>query len=169
MNRLTDAGVLTEDRLFSTLDTRTRPWRLAGGRTVLISDTVGFIRNLPHQLVASFHATLEEALNADQQAKAPRIYLAKITPYNKGGIYWEFYLIKHKRQDLLARTLDAGGFNADNVLMLEPGSLVISNAGEGPTDRAIDRLVTAGLLSKTVIREPDGTASYYVMRRTGGG
>jgi GTP-binding protein HflX len=65
MNRLTDAGVLTEDRLFSTLDTRTRPWRLPGGRTVLISDTVGFIRNLPHQLVASFHATLEQALNAD--------------------------------------------------------------------------------------------------------
>jgi GTP-binding protein HflX len=65
MNRITDAGVLAEDRLFSTLDTRTRPWRLAGGRTVLLSDTVGFIRNLPHQLVASFHATLEEALNAD--------------------------------------------------------------------------------------------------------
>jgi GTP-binding protein HflX len=65
MNRLTDAGVVAEDRLFSTLDTRTRPWRLAGGRTVLLSDTVGFIRNLPHELVASFHATLEEALTAD--------------------------------------------------------------------------------------------------------
>ena len=65
MNRLTEAGVLEENRLFSTLDTRTRPWRLPGGRTVLLSDTVGFIRNLPHQLVASFHATLEEALNAD--------------------------------------------------------------------------------------------------------
>jgi len=65
MNQLTDAGVLAEDRLFSTLDTRTKPWRLSGGRTVLLSDTVGFIRNLPHQLVASFHATLEEALNAD--------------------------------------------------------------------------------------------------------
>ncbi|MBI5850694.1 MAG: GTPase HflX [Planctomycetes bacterium] len=65
MNRLTDAGVLAEDRLFSTLDTRTRPWRLPGGRVVLLSDTVGFIRKLPHQLVASFHATLEEALNAD--------------------------------------------------------------------------------------------------------
>jgi GTP-binding protein HflX len=65
MNRLTGANVLAENRLFSTLDTRTRPWRLAGGRTVLLSDTVGFIRNLPHQLVASFHATLEEALNAD--------------------------------------------------------------------------------------------------------
>jgi GTPase len=65
MNRLTDAGVLAENRLFSTLDTRTKPWRLAGGRTILLTDTVGFIRKLPHQLVASFHATLEEALNAD--------------------------------------------------------------------------------------------------------
>ena len=65
MNRLTGADVLAENRLFSTLDTRTRPWRLAGGRTVLLSDTVGFIRNLPHELVASFHATLEEALTAD--------------------------------------------------------------------------------------------------------
>lgn len=65
MNRLTEAGVLAENKLFSTLDTRTRPWRLPGGRTVLLSDTVGFIRNLPTELVASFHATLEEALNAD--------------------------------------------------------------------------------------------------------
>jgi GTP-binding protein HflX len=65
MNRLTDAGVLAENKLFSTLDTRTRPWRLSGGRTVLLTDTVGFLRKLPHQLVASFHATLEEALHAD--------------------------------------------------------------------------------------------------------
>ncbi len=65
MNRMTEADVLIENRLFSTLDTRTRPWRLPGGRTVLLSDTVGFIKKLPHQLVASFHATLEEALNAD--------------------------------------------------------------------------------------------------------
>ncbi len=65
MNRLTSAGVLAENKLFSTLDTRTRPWRLSGGRTILLTDTVGFIRKLPHQLVASFHATLQEALNAD--------------------------------------------------------------------------------------------------------
>ncbi|MFK7740555.1 MAG: GTPase HflX [Planctomycetota bacterium] len=65
MNRLTEAGVLAENKLFSTLDTRTRPWRLHGGRTVLLTDTVGFLRKLPHQLVASFHATLEEALHAD--------------------------------------------------------------------------------------------------------
>jgi GTP-binding protein HflX len=65
MNRMTEAGVLAENKLFSTLDTRTRPWRLPGGRTVLLTDTVGFIRKLPHELVASFHATLQEALAAD--------------------------------------------------------------------------------------------------------
>jgi GTPase len=65
MNALTDAGVLTEDKLFATLDTRTRKWRLDGGGHVLLSDTVGFIRNLPHALVASFKATLEEASQAD--------------------------------------------------------------------------------------------------------
>ena len=65
LNTLTDAGVPVEDRLFATLDTRTRKWPLAGGIEVLISDTVGFVNNLPHQLVASFKATLEEAVNAD--------------------------------------------------------------------------------------------------------
>jgi len=65
MNALTRAGVLVEDKLFSTLDTRTRIWTLEGGIKVLLSDTVGFIRNLPHDLVASFHATLEEVAQAD--------------------------------------------------------------------------------------------------------
>ncbi len=65
MNGLTKAGVLVEDKLFSTLDTRTRIWTLGGGVKVLLSDTVGFIRNLPHGLVASFHATLEEVAQAD--------------------------------------------------------------------------------------------------------
>jgi GTP-binding protein HflX len=65
MNALTDAGVLVEDKLFATLDTRTRRWRFQGGGQVLLSDTVGFIRDLPHALVASFKATLEEATQAD--------------------------------------------------------------------------------------------------------
>ena len=65
LNTLTDAGVLVEDRLFATLDTRTRRWTPARGAEVLISDTVGFVKSLPHQLVASFKATLEEAVNAD--------------------------------------------------------------------------------------------------------
>lgn len=65
LNKLTDANVVVEDRLFATLDTRTRKWIPARGAEVLLSDTVGFVKNLPHQLVASFKATLEEAVNAD--------------------------------------------------------------------------------------------------------
>jgi GTP-binding protein HflX len=64
MNRLTDAGVYVEDKLFSTLDTRTRQWRLRDWGRILLSDTVGFIKDLPHHLVASFKATLEEARQA---------------------------------------------------------------------------------------------------------
>jgi GTP-binding protein HflX len=65
MNALTNAGVFVEDRLFATLDTRTRKWHLEAGAEVLLSDTVGFVNHLPHHLVASFKATLEEAVNAD--------------------------------------------------------------------------------------------------------
>jgi GTPase len=65
MNKLTDANVLAEDKLFATLDTRTRRWQLPGWGPVLLSDTVGFIRDLPHNLIASFKATLEEARQAD--------------------------------------------------------------------------------------------------------
>ena len=64
MNRLTGAGVYVEDKLFSTLDTRTRQWHLKDWGKVLLSDTVGFIRELPHHLIASFKATLEEARQA---------------------------------------------------------------------------------------------------------
>lgn len=65
LNRLTEAEVLVEDRLFSTLDPTTRRLRLPGGETVLLSDTVGFVRRLPHQLVESFRSTLEEVAHAD--------------------------------------------------------------------------------------------------------
>jgi GTP-binding protein HflX len=65
LNRLTDADVLVEDRLFSTLDPTTRRLRLTGGETVLVSDTVGFVQRLPHQLVESFRSTLEEVVDAD--------------------------------------------------------------------------------------------------------
>ena len=65
MNALTGAGVYAADKLFATLDTRTRKWMLPSWGPVLLSDTVGFIRDLPHGLIASFKATLEEARQAD--------------------------------------------------------------------------------------------------------
>ncbi|MFZ4719383.1 MAG: GTPase HflX [Ilumatobacteraceae bacterium] len=65
LNRLTQAGVLAEDRLFATLDPTTRRLSLPGGEPVLLTDTVGFVRRLPHGLVESFKSTLEVASSAD--------------------------------------------------------------------------------------------------------
>ncbi|MFI5052780.1 MAG: GTPase HflX [Acidimicrobiia bacterium] len=65
LNRLTTAEVLVEDRLFSTLDPTTRRLHLPGGETVVVSDTVGFVQRLPHQLVEAFRSTLDEVVAAD--------------------------------------------------------------------------------------------------------
>lgn len=65
LNRLTQAGVLVEDKLFSTLDPTTRRLDLPDGRSCVLSDTVGFVRKLPHMLVEAFKSTLEEASRAD--------------------------------------------------------------------------------------------------------
>ncbi len=65
LNRLTESDVLVEDRLFSTLDPTTRRLALPGGEAILASDTVGFVRRLPHQLVEAFRSTLEEVAEAD--------------------------------------------------------------------------------------------------------
>ena len=65
MNSLTGSDVYVADQLFATLDTRTRKWTIPSWGDVLLSDTVGFVRDLPHSLVASFKSTLEEARQAD--------------------------------------------------------------------------------------------------------
>ncbi|MCX7590722.1 MAG: GTPase HflX, partial [Kiritimatiellae bacterium] len=65
LQALTGAETFVDDRLFATLDTKSCLMRLRDGRQVMVTDTVGFIRNLPHTLVASFHSTLEEAVEAD--------------------------------------------------------------------------------------------------------
>ncbi|MCI5481781.1 MAG: GTPase HflX [Lachnospiraceae bacterium] len=65
LNALTDAGVLQEDKLFATLDPTTRVLKLSGKQEILLTDTVGFIRKLPHHLIDAFRSTLEEAKYAD--------------------------------------------------------------------------------------------------------
>lgn len=65
LNRLTEAGILAEDKLFATLDTTTRKYTLPGGSDILLTDTVGFIRNLPHHLIKAFRSTLEEVVYSD--------------------------------------------------------------------------------------------------------
>lgn len=65
LNRLTDAGILAEDKLFATLDPTTRRFKLESGKEILLTDTVGFIKKLPHQLIKAFRSTLEEVKYAD--------------------------------------------------------------------------------------------------------
>src|ERR1700724_2615829 len=79
LKRLTGAQVLVEDKLFATLDTTTRRVLLPSGQSLLLTDTVGFVRNLPHRLIEAFKATLEEAVLSDflihvLDASHPRVY-----------------------------------------------------------------------------------------------
>ena len=65
MNALTGSDLYADDRLFATLDARARLFPMASGKSVMLTDTVGFIQRLPHHLIASFNATLQESLNSD--------------------------------------------------------------------------------------------------------
>jgi len=65
LTRLSGSQTFVADQLFATLDTKLRYWKLRDKRTLMLADTVGFVRDLPHHLVASFHATLEETIHAD--------------------------------------------------------------------------------------------------------
>ena len=65
LRKMTGADVLVEDRLFATLDPTTRKFKLPGGEQILLTDTVGFVRKLPHQLVEAFKSTLEVSAGAD--------------------------------------------------------------------------------------------------------
>jgi GTP-binding protein HflX len=100
MNALTGAGVLAEDKLFATLDPTTRKLRLPNNQNILLSDTVGFLRKLPHHLVESFKATLEEVAEADlllhvvdvshpqahEQIKAVEVVLHEIDSWGKPSV-----------------------------------------------------------------------------------
>ncbi len=81
MNELTNSEVLVKDKLFATLDTTTRKFNLKSGLNVLISDTVGFIRNIPHDLIASFRTTLSEVNNVDMLLKIFDISSLKINTH----------------------------------------------------------------------------------------
>jgi len=145
LNRLTDAGVLVEDRLFATVDPTTRRFALPGGENVLITDTVGFVRKLPHQLVEAFRSTLDEVIEADllihvvdlssadpeAQIRAVRDVLAEI------GAHEVPELVAFNKADNLA----ARGAGPDTDALLarlrqrHPGSVFLSAAtGDGVDD-----------------------------------
>jgi hypothetical protein len=130
--------------------------------TRTISPTTGPARR------SSFPATfaaLRRSAQEEPQIQPPRIYLVRSVLF-LWRVVRQFYLIKHGRLDLLDRTINAYLFYPERVLQLPPRSLIVTNAGDGPTDIIIDGLVAAGQLTrKAVITEPDGTPTYLVLQR----
>jgi GTPase len=137
LNRLTDAGVLVEDALFATLDPTTRSTSTADGRVYTLSDTVGFVRHLPHHLVEAFRSTLEEVTDSDLvlhvvdgshddpegQIAAVREVLAEIHAEHVPE------LIVINKSDIADPTV------VTRLLAREPHSVVVSaRTGEGITD-----------------------------------
>ncbi len=132
LNTLTGAGVLAQDKLFATLDTRTRRWQLPGWGPVLLSDTVGFIRDLPHHLIASFKATLEETRQADlllhvADANSPAVYEQITSVYR----VFEELGIEQKRTLLVLNKIDAldDRGRLDGLLNRYPNAIGISARG----------------------------------------
>jgi len=142
LNALCGSDVFTQDALFATLDTRTRRWQLPGWGPVLLSDTVGFIRDLPHHLIASFKATLEEARQADlllhvADASNPAVYDQISAAYN----VLEEIGIEAKSTLLVINKIDAltNRARADGLLARYPNAVAISaRRGQG-----LSRLATA--------------------------
>ncbi len=145
-NRLTDAGVLVEDRLFATVDSTVRRHELRGGTEILLSDTVGFVRRLPHQLIEAFRSTLEEVKDADlmihlvdasdehpdRQIESVRAVLADIGAHDVPEV-------------LAANKVDiADPVAAERLLRVHPGAVAVSAlTGEGIerlSDTILERL-----------------------------
>jgi GTP-binding protein HflX len=141
LNRLTHSDALVENQLFSTLDPTTRRLHLPGGEMVLLSDTVGFVQRLPHQLVEAFRSTLEEVVDADlllhvvdagrpevdERIAAVRAVLTEIGAGNRPEL-----MVWNKRD--LATASDI-----DHLLAGARGSVAVS----GATGEGVDQLPTA--------------------------
>ncbi len=124
LNHLTNAGVLEEDKLFATLDPTTRTLILESGQQVLLTDTVGFIRKLPHHLIESFRSTLEEAKYADiilhvVDSSNPDAYSQMHIVYdtlNKLGIQDKVIITAFNKQDKLEAETIIKDFKADHTV-----------------------------------------------------
>lgn len=140
LNTLTDAEVLEEDQLFATLDPTTRNLKLPGGQEILLTDTVGFIRKLPHHLIDAFRSTLEEAKYADLilhvvDASNPQMDEQMHVVYEtlrSLGVMNKPVITVFNKMDRLQETILARDFQADRLVQIS------AKTGEG-----LDSLLTA--------------------------
>ncbi len=151
LNYLTDAGVIAEDKLFATLDPTTRRLSLPEGETVLLTDTVGLIRNLPHHLIKAFKSTLDEAVYADvlmividasdaeseEQLNVTKGLLAELNAVNKPIIY---VYNKCDKCDILPKAVE------DNTVFISARS---GNGIDGLL-ATIERVIRSGKLKLTL-------------------
>jgi len=148
LNAITGAGVLVEDELFATLDPTTRRTETPDGRAFTLTDTVGFVRHLPHQLVDAFRSTLEETAHADlllhvvdgsdpapeEQVNAVREVLGDVASHQGEPLPPELLVIN--------KADAADGLALARLRTLLPGALVVSAAtGEGIGD-LVDELAS---------------------------
>lgn len=126
LNRLTNAGVLEENKLFATLDPTTRNLGLPSGEQVLLTDTVGFIRKLPHHLIEAFRSTLEEAKYADiilhvvdsSNPAADKHMHVVYETLNKLGVKDKTIVTAFNKQDLIEGNLVMKDFKADKTVRI---------------------------------------------------
>ncbi len=147
LNRLCASDVLVENRLFSTLDPRTRRFDLPGGELVLLTDTVGFVRKLPHQLVEAFRSTLEVVLESDLivhvvdgsapdlQGQVDAVH-SVLTEIGADGLP---ELLVVNKSDALGGGDDHAGEEARRLMAAHPGSVLLS----ARTGAGIDDLLVA--------------------------
>ena len=172
-NTLTGTGTYADDKLFATLSTLTRKLDLGGGDSAMLSDTVGFVRDVPHHLVASFKSTLEEAVNADMllvvlDASHPRAHNQLNTVME---VLDDIGATSPKRQLLLNKT-DLLEHNAD-LLVFEkehPDAIAISAKTGVGLDKVIERIRDGvhGMARTLTLQLPlsDGKSMTFLENRT---
>lgn len=169
LNILTGADAYVANQLFATLDTKTRRWNLTRDLYVLLSDTVGFVRDLPHHLVASFRATLEEAIHADLllhviDVSQPQVY-QQIEAVNE--ILTELGC-NEKDVILVLNKIDQSGVSSrcDTLTTLYPQAVPISaRSGQGIeklVDRVIERVQGERLFLRVACSQNDGRISNFL-------
>lgn len=172
-NTATDGQAYVADKLFATLGTRTREWKLGHGDSVMLSDTVGFVRDLPHHLVASFKATLEEAVHSDLLL----VVLDVADPQCRKQLDTVQHVLDEigatdQPRLLILNKIDKVDHNADLLLLQKeyPESLPLSAA----TGRHVDQLVEAvrdhlqgGMVTLTLnLAQADGKALTFLENRS---
>lgn len=145
LNRLTGAEVLAEDKLFATLDPATRGYRMRSGQEVLFTDTVGFIRKLPHHLIDAFRSTLEEAKYADlilhvADVSNPQMDEQMYTVYEtlqNLGVKDKPVITVFNKQDMLAEETVLRDFNAEETVQIS----ALTGAGIMALEECIERVL----------------------------